>query len=380
MQAAERAAWLRLLLTPGLGPRTARSLLAAFGLPDAVFSAGLPALLRVVPEPLARELAKAPGTDIHAAVDATEHWLAASTDHALLTLADPEYPQALLTTADPPAVLFAVGRLELLNRPAVAIVGSRNATQQGAATAEAFARRLAAAGLHIVSGLALGIDAAAHRGALQAAAQGAAGGTIAVVGTGVDVVYPASNRELTERLRREALVLSEFPLGTPPLEHNFPRRNRIIAGLARGVLVIEAALRSGSLITARLAGEQGREVFAVPGSIHSTLSKGCHRLIKDGAKLVESAQDILEELRLDEPPPAVPAAKPADAGAGAAEPAGATPEQARLLAALGHDPVDLDTLVQRTGQAAGALSAQLLELELAQHVERLPGNRYQRLR
>jgi DNA processing protein len=146
------------------------------------------------------------------------------------------------------------------------------------------------------------------------------------------------------------------------------------------VLVIEAALRSGSLITARLAGEQGREVFAVPGSIHSTLSKGCHRLIRDGAKLVESAQDILEELRLDEPPPAVPAAKPADAGAGAAEPAGATPEQARLLAALGHDPVDLDTLVQRTGQAAGALSAQLLELELAQHVERLPGNRYQRLR
>lgn len=382
--AGERAAWLRLTMAPGIGPVAVRALLAEFGLPTALFEAR-PAQLAAragaqLSEAQARALLAPPAAATLAATAALEAWLVLHPSHRLLTLADRDYPAALLTTADPPPLLYAIGRCELLAGPALAIVGSRNATQQGAATAEAFARRLAAAGLHIVSGLALGIDAAAHRGALQAAAQGAAGGTIAVVGTGVDVVYPASNRELTERLRREALVLSEFPLGTPPLEHNFPQRNRIIAGLARGVLVIEAALRSGSLITARLAGEQGREVFAVPGSIHSTLSKGCHRLIKDGAKLVESAQDILEELRLDEPPPAVPAAKPADAGAGAAEPAGATPEQARLLAALGHDPVDLDTLVQRTGQAAGALSAQLLELELAQHVERLPGNRYQRLR
>src|SRR5512137_2220753 len=233
MQAAERAAWLRLILTPGLGPRTARSLLAAFGLPDAVFSAGLPALLRVVPEPLARELAQAPGADIHAAVDATEHWLAASTDHALLTLADAEYPQALLTTADPPAVLFAVGRVELLNRPAVAIVGSRNATQQGVANAEGFAAALARAGVTVVSGLALGIDGAAHRGALSA--EGGAS-TVAVVGTGVDVVYPSSHRMLTQQIGSLGAVISEFPLGTPAVAHNFPRRNRLIAGLAPDLL------------------------------------------------------------------------------------------------------------------------------------------------
>src|SRR5512135_2232427 len=368
MQAAERAAWLRLILTPGLGPRTARRLLAAFGLPDAVFSAGLPALLQVVPEPLARELAQAPGTDIHAAVDATEHWLAASTDHALLTLADPEYPQALLTTADPPAVLFAVGRLELLNRPAVAIVGSRNATQQGIANAEGFAAALARAGVAVVSGLALGIDAAAHRGALSA--EGGAS-TVAVVGTGVDVVYPSSHRALTQQIRSHGVVISEFALATPPIAHNFPRRNRLIAGMARGVLVVEAALRSGSLITARLAAEAGREVFAIPGSIHSPLAKGCHRLIREGAKRFESAQDVLEELGVQGvSAPARPRPATADAEA---------PDQA-LLASIGHDPVDLDTLAARSGRTPSELSAALLELELAQYVERLPGNRYQRLR
>jgi len=368
MQAAERAAWLRLTLTPGLGPRTARSLLAAFGLPDAIFSAGLPALLRVVPEPLARELAQAPGTAIQAAVDATERWLAASTDHALLTLADPEYPQALLTTADPPAVLFAVGRLELLNRPAVAIVGSRNATQQGVANAEGFAAAFARAGVTVVSGLALGIDAAAHRGAL--AADGDAS-TIAVVGTGLDVIYPSSHRALTHEIRAQGVVVSELPLRTPAIAHNFPRRNRLIAGLARGVLVVEAALRSGSLITARLAAEAGREVFAIPGSIHSPLARGCHRLIRDGAKLVESAQDVLEDLGVrGVKAAAAPTQSPR-------EPDGT---DGALLALMGHDPVDLDTLAQRSGRTPSELSAALLELELAQHVERLPGNRYQKLR
>ena len=368
MQAAERAAWLRLTLTPGLGPRTARSLLAAFGLPDAIYSAGLPALLRVVPEPLAHELARAPGTEIQAAVDATEHWLAASTDHALLTLADPEYPQALLTTADPPAVLFAVGRLELLNRPAVAIVGSRNATQQGVANAEGFAAALARAGVTVVSGLALGIDAAAHRGAL--AADGDAS-TIAVVGTGLDVIYPSSHRALTHEIRAQGVVVSELPLRTPAIAHNFPRRNRLIAGLARGVLVVEAALRSGSLITARLAAEAGREVFAIPGSIHSPLARGCHRLIRDGAKLVESAQDVLEELGVRGAKAGGPSRQSPLASGAADDP---------LLALMGHDPVDLDMLAQRSGRAPSELSAALLELELAQHVERLPGNRYQRLR
>jgi DNA processing protein len=366
MHAEERAAWLRLAATPGIGPRTARHLLATFGLPDAIFAAGLPALLRAAPEPLARLLAAPPDAAVRSVIDATEHWLAASERHALLTLADAAYPQALLATADPPPLLFAVGRIELLNRPALAIVGSRNATRQGAATAEAFAAALAARGITIVSGLALGIDAAAHVGALGADGDAS---TVAVVGTGVDVVYPASHRALTQRIREAGCVVSEFALRTPAIAHNFPRRNRLIAGLARGVLVVEAALRSGSLITARLAAEAGREVFAIPGSIHSPLARGCHRLIRDGAKLVESAQDVAEDLGLARGPAPSAAAAPEDDGADAA-----------LLAALGHDPVDIDTLAQRTGRDAAALAAALLELELAQHVERLPGNRYQRLR
>jgi DNA processing protein len=367
MQAAERAAWLRLILTPGLGPRTARKLLSVFGLPDAIFAAGLPALLRVLPEPLARELAQPPGPEALSAADATEHWLAASTANALLTLADRDYPQALLTTADPPVVLFAIGRLELLSRPAIAIVGSRNATQQGVANAEGFASALARSGVTVVSGLALGIDAAAHRGALAAESDAS---TIAVVGTGVDVVYPSSHRALTQDIRNRGVVLSEFPLRTPAIAHNFPRRNRIIAGIARGVLVVEAALRSGSLITARLAAEAGREVFAIPGSIHSPLAKGCHRLIREGAKLAESAQDVLEDLGVQ-----APAARPHRAASGTDISAVDDP----LLALIGHDPVDLDTIAKRSGRAASELSASLLELELAQHIERLPGNRYQRL-
>ncbi|MGZ9030307.1 MAG: DNA-processing protein DprA [Burkholderiaceae bacterium] len=367
MQAAERAAWLRLILTPGLGPRTARKLLSVFGLPDAIFAAGLPALLRVLPEPLAREMAQHAGAEAQSAADATEHWLGASTAHALVTLADRDYPQALLTTPDPPVVLFAIGRLELLNRPAIAIVGSRNATQQGIANAENFATALARSGVTVVSGLALGIDAAAHRGAL--AADGDAS-TIAVVGTGVDLVYPSSHRALTQDLRTLGVVISEFPLRTPAIAHNFPRRNRIIAGLAKGVLVVEAALRSGSLITARLAAEAGRDVFAIPGSIHSPLARGCHRLIRDGAKLVESAQDVLEDLGVQ-----APGARPR--GDTPATETGAADDT--LLALIGHDPVDLDTIAKRSGRTASELSASLLELELAQHIERLPGNRYQRL-
>jgi len=364
VQPDERAAWLRLIATPGLGPRAARHLLAAFGLPDSVFGASAGTLAKAVPEPLARVLAARPSAEVQSTIDATEHWLASAPSHALITLADADYPRLLLETPDPPAVLFAVGRRELLNRPSLAIVGSRNATQRGVANAEAFAGVLARGGLTIVSGLALGIDAAAHRGALDADSDA---GTIAVVGTGVDIVYPASNRALTQRVREEGLVLSEFPLRTPAIAHNFPRRNRIIAGLARGVLVVEAALRSGSLITARLAADAGRDVFAIPGSIHSPLAKGCHRLIRDGAKLVESAHDIAGDLGLErttQAPPEVIAPGP----------------NAELLALIGHDPVDLDTLATRSGRDAGSLSAALLELELAQDVERLPGNRYQRLR
>jgi DNA processing protein len=366
MDPAERAGWLRLTLTPGIGPRTARELLAAYSLPDAIFAAGRSSLQRVVPERLATVLAAGPTPEIASAMKAAERWLALDPAHSLLTFADDDYPPLLLATTDPPPVLFAVGRRELLSRPALAIVGSRSATRQGTANAEAFAAHLARAGLTIVSGLALGIDAAAHRGALKAFDDGAEASTVAVMGTGVDIVYPASNRSLADAIRGRGLLLSEFALGTAGIAHNFPRRNRIISGLARGVLVVEAALHSGSLITARLAAEAGREVFALPGSIHSPTAKGCHRLIKDGAKLVESAQDILDELRIEARVPHSHSPRPAAHEA--------------LLTALGFDPVDLDTLVERTGRDAGGLTAELLELELAQDVARLPGNRYQRLR
>ncbi len=371
MDAAERAAWLRLLLTPGLGARTARELLVAFGLPQSIFDAAPAALARAVPEALARTLATPPERTVAAAIDAAEVWLAGASDRFLLTLADADYPPLLLASADPPPVLFGAGRRELLALPALAIVGSRSATRQGEANASAFAHTLAHAGLTVVSGLAAGIDAAAHRGALRAADEGGPGATIAVVGTGIDVVYPAQHRDLAERIRSRGLLLSEFALGTPPLPHNFPRRNRIIAALARGVLVVEAALRSGSLITARLAAELGREVFAIPGSIHSPTAKGCHRLIKEGAKLVESASDILEELRVA-----------ADARAATVAPSeqDLPPALTELLDHIGHDPVDLDSLAARSGRDTGRLTAELFELELAQYVERLPGNRYQRLR
>lgn len=366
MDSEERAAWLRLALTSDVGPRTARALLGAFGLPQHIFAAARAALTQHVPDRLALRLSAGADPEILAAIRATERWLTLDARHALLTLADADYPQALLASSDPPPVLFAIGDRSLLNRPALAIVGSRSSTQQGTATAEAFAQHLARADLTIVSGLALGIDAAAHRGALKALDQGATASTIAVVGTGVDVVYPASNQALTQQIRNRGVVVSEFALGVPGIAHNFPRRNRLIAGMARGVLVVEAALRSGSLITARLAADIGREVFAIPGSIHSPTARGCHKLIKEGAKLVESAQDVLVELQMATPEPPPRPMRPAAHHA--------------LLDALGFDPIDLDTLAVRTGRDAGSLSAELLELELTQDVERLPGNRYQRLR
>lgn len=372
--ASERDAWLRLALTPGVGPATTRKLLAHFGLPAAIFEASPTTLMQVVDAALARVLAASPSSELVHRIAASRTWLdaaAPSSPRSLLTLADADYPPLLLSTTDPPPLLFAVGDRRLLAAPMLAIVGARSSTKQGEATAAAFAEHLASAGLTITSGMALGIDAAAHRGALKAHTAGATGSTVAVIGTGADIVYPMSHRALSTAIAEHGLLLSEFPLGTPPLAHNFPRRNRILAGLARGVLVVEAALRSGSLITAKLAAELGREVFAIPGSIHSPLAKGCHQLIRDGAKLVESAQDVLEELRLDRGVAAPPVLMSM-----ASMPA----EHAALLDALGHDPVELDTLCQRTGTGAGALAAALLELELAQHVERLPGNRYQRLR
>jgi DNA processing protein len=365
--ADDLAAWLRLLLTPGLGRSAARALLTALGPPQAVFDASvaqrrecagaeIAAALGAEPEALAPALAK------------LRCWLDDGPARDWVALDDARYPQALLQTADPPLLLYTMGRTELLNAPSVAIVGSRNPTPQGAGNARAFAEHLGREGLTIVSGMALGIDGAAHSGALAGGA-----GTIAVVGTGLDRVYPRAHRELAHQIAERGLIVSEFELGTEPLAANFPQRNRIIAGLSLGTLVVEAALESGSLITARFAVEAGREVFAIPGSIHSPQSRGCHSLIKQGAKLVDDARDVLEELHWPSLFAQVGAA-PAAGGDAPATQLATDP----LLAALGYDPVDLDQLQARTGWPTAQLSARLLELELQGHVARLPGGRYQR--
>lgn len=352
--------WLRLTLVPGIGGSTQRKLLQAFGLPDAVFSAPRSAIAGVVGANLADLLLD---TDNSEAIGQALAWADQPGQH-LLTLADADYPARLLELPDPPTVLYVRGRLECLNRDGIAIVGSRNATPQGAGNARIFAKALSESGFAIISGLALGVDAAAHQGALEAA-----GETVAVIGTGADRLYPARNRSLALEVTERGAIVSEFPLGTPAAAANFPRRNRIISGLSRGVLVVEAAVESGSLITARLAGEQGREVFAIPGSIHSPQSRGCHQLIRQGAKLVETADDILEEL-------GHPVATNRDPSVAAD---GIGPEHAAILDQAGFDPVTIDELVGRSGLTADALSVILLQLELGGHLASLPGGRFQRL-
>ena len=358
---AEPQAWLALDLTPGLGGEGLRQLLARFGAPSAVLAQSVSNLSQTVAPAVARAIADGPSAQ---RLDASLKWLDVASNH-LLTLADDDYPAQLLEIADPPPVLYLKGRRELLTRPGLAIVGSRNATPSGLQNAEAFARNLSEAGFTIISGMALGIDAAAHRGGLSAA-----GGSIAVVGTGLDLIYPARNKALAHELAEKGLIISEFSLGTPALAKNFPRRNRIISGLSRGVLVVEAALASGSLITARQAGEQGREVFAIPGSIHSPFSRGCHQLIKQGAKLVDEANDILIELHWG-------GAKPADR---ATEEQIDTVESDPVLTAMGFDPVSIDTLLERLKLPTDQLVARVTELELDGAIASMPGGKYQRLR
>jgi DNA processing protein len=295
-------------------------------------------------------------------IAAAQSWLAQPDNH-FIPRTDPGYPPQLLELPDAPAWLYVKGDPAWLARPMLAIVGSRHATQQGLRDATAFAQALSEAGLTVVSGLALGVDAAAHEGGLAGI-----GSSVAVVGTGLDRVYPARNRDLAHRLAAQGAIVSEFPLGTPPKTGHFPRRNRLISGLSVGVLVVEAALESGSLITARLAAEQGREVFALPGSIHSSLSKGCHRLIKQGAKLVESASDILEELGGRLSMHALPQAQPL-----------AEVSDDPLLDALATTPLALDQLAERLGLTVDALSVRLLSAEMAGTVARLPGGLYQRI-
>jgi DNA processing protein len=372
-RADDLGAWLRLSLTPGVGPVGARALLEAFGAADAVFGAAGGRLEAVVGPRLAAALsARDPERErrIARALD----W-ARDDPHHLVTIADPDYPPQLLQIADAPPLLYAVGVRSTLTRPSVAIVGTRNPTAAGLANARAFARALSQAGWTVASGMALGIDGAAHEGALAGGA-----GTIAVLGTGADVVYPVRHRGLAARIAADGVVLSELPLGTGPAPGQFPRRNRLIAGLSHGVLVVEAALQSGSLITARQAGEFGREVFAIPGSIHSPLARGGHALIRQGAALVESVEDVLAEL----PPvaqPLEPATRPLRSGAYCAPASSssaarmARSERDPILDALGHEPVLPDTLAEHLSMPAGELGARLVLLELAGRIERLPDGR-----
>lgn len=394
MDRDELRAWLRLSLSPGIGNVTARKLLGCFGLPQAIFEQTTPAL-RQVATPVQTQALRTEPAALPELLETTWAWLNQTEvngcRHQVLTLGDPGYPQALLDLDDPPLMLYLLGVASFNQNKAtaapwpissqrcLAIVGSRNPTPQGAANARQFAKTMVQAGLTVVSGLALGVDGAAHTGALEGLTEGATDlpATIAVIGTGLDRVYPKAHHGLAHRIAQHGLLMSEYPLGTPPLNANFPKRNRLIAGLARGTLVVEAALQSGSLITARLTAEQGKDVFAIPGSIHAAQSRGCHALIKQGAKLVETAQDVLEELQGFSAMSVAAAAtlisadtldgqRPADA-------------DALLLQALGFDPVGLDALQGRTQLVTAELQAQLMTLEIRGLVARLPGGLFQRL-
>ncbi|MDR3100477.1 MAG: DNA-processing protein DprA [Paraburkholderia sp.] len=404
--ADELSAWLRLANARGLKPAALRALLGAFGLPQHALAQPFEALAAAAGNEAARAVLAPPAADFAQQVAAVAAWCALP-GNALVTLADPAYPPRLLTMPDPPPLLYVKGRLDLLHARSVAVVGSRSATPQALEDAARFARTLATAGVTVVSGLALGVDGAAHRGALDPP-----GGTVAVTGTGADLVYPAGHRPLAAQIAARGAIVTEWPLGTPARSANFPQRNRVIAALVEGVIVVEAAMRSGSLITARLANEMGRDVFALPGSIHAPLSRGCHRLLKEGAQLVETPEEVLEALRFTQPVPRArhpvasrgrnparaaytialplefeaqsprlardlaPAPPPAEAASARAATLG--PEAEALLAALGHAPATLEILAQRTDMTEAVLQATLLRLELAGHVSALPGGRFMR--
>jgi DNA processing protein len=370
---ASLAAWLRLVLTDDLSNTACRRLLSRFGLPGQVLRASQAALQELVPAHLARRIGARPVPALKARIDAALAWVA-QPGHTILTLADAAYPSLLLSISDPPLLLYARGRIALLQAPAVAVVGSRNATRQGVEHAVRFSAELGRAGVTVVSGLALGIDAAAHAGALNEP-----GSTVAVIGTGIDIDYPAGNQVLASRIASAGCIVSEYALGAPPLAHHFPRRNRLISGLSRAVLVIEAAAQSGSLITARLAAEQGRDVFALPGSIHSPLAKGCHQLIREGAKLVETTRHILDELPQYLLPVAVPQADDCQTGNVVIDELDAGGDSTLVMQAIGHDPVDADTLAGRCQLDPARLAEVLLMLELEGRVEMLPGAHYRRL-
>ena len=358
--------WFAMRRTRGIGVRTWQLLLRAFDTVDAVFTAETSALTALG---LGEDAVNSLKNLDRRGIDADLKWLA-SPNRYLLTWADDRYPRLLRQIHDPPLVLFVQGNIDVLDTTQISIIGSRNPSPDGRRNAREFARNLASCGFTITSGLAVGLDTCAHLGALDAA-----GRTIAVLGSGLDVIYPACNHSLAGQVAQKGALVSEYPSGTRPVAINFPRRNRIISGLSMGTLVVEATLSSGSLITAGLALEQGREVFAIPGSIHNPLSQGCHRLIRDGAKLVEIVDDILEEISPIQsafiPPRCVQPRK-------GNLPEGLDADSKLLLHNIGMQPVGVDTLVQETGLTAGAIMASLLTLELGGFVEQLPGGEYRR--
>jgi DNA processing protein len=393
-------AWLRLSLTPGVGNITARALLKAFGLPEMIFQRSAAELQVHVSPAVSHHLCLEP-EGLEDALNTTWAWLekpahrhASTTLHKrLLTLADSDYPSSLMLTPDPPCLLYVMGQTQHLHwlSPAtfkaplaIAVVGSRNPTPQGRINAHEFAASLAQAGLTVISGLALGVDTEAHLGALQGGTLANPLRTVAIVGTGLDRVYPHQNHALALSIAAHGLLMSEYPLNTPPITANFPKRNRLIAGLSQGCLVVEAAARSGSLITAKQAIDMGKDVFAIPGSIHTTVAKGCHDLIKQGAKLVDCVQDILEELKdlpaLDQN--SFASQQPADSSNTEAEMNLSMKEghTLQILAHLGLDPVGLDELQKRSGLPTAQLQAELFQLELNGALGRLPGGLYQRLK
>ena len=431
---AEISAWLKLTLANGVGSSVQRSLLKEFGSPQAIFDAGELLIEKYIGQSKAQKLFAAQTDEI---IEQTLTWLQLSEQHHIITLADENYPKILLNISDPPTIIYARGNIELLNHQGLAVVGSRNATPQGLLNAENFCQVIANFGLPIISGLALGIDSAAHKGALKAAN----GATLAVIGTGINRMYPASNKNLAlQILEQNGLIITEFPLNTSPLPENFPRRNRLISGLSLGILVVEATIDSGSLITAKLAAEQGREVFAIPGSIHSPLSKGCHKLIRQGAKLVETANDILEELRFKPYVPNIKKVEPelvikkenienienniektekiendkiTKAKATNKNTKTATKNKTKsktinkkttkntinkiesnnennnennnddninkVLNFMGYSPCTLDELVERTNISAAEILTHLLTLEMQGKISTIPGGSYQRL-
>ena len=368
----ELESWISLWRVSGVGTKYYQTLLSSFNNPAAVFKASALSLKQAgISQNLADTIVDSKDSD---SAKPDLEWLNAADSHHIITLNCPEYPALLKQIDSPPPLLYIHGNLSIINDPQLAIVGSRNPTQSGITSAYDFAKYLAQTGLCITSGLALGIDGSAHQGALDGN-----GPTIAIIATGIDRVYPAKHRTLAHKIVETGAIISEFPIGTQPRSGNFPRRNRIISGLAHGTLVVEAALKSGSLITARLASEQGREVFAIPGSIHNPLAKGCHQLIRQGAKLVETAQDILEEMsavidlsEIDQPIVKQSSNTPS------AE-TNTDPEHQILLEKMGYDPIPIDQLVVSTGFKAESIAAMLLILELQNQVSSNGGGTYTRI-